>query len=136
MNRAARVALCACLVAAVSASAAEPKSPPANAAATVRVEFTDPTLANGLRGQLAEDHGAPVIAVNVAYDVGSRNERPGRTGFAHLFEHMMFKGSSNVGDGEHFYQVFSNGGSRNGTTSKHLTLYFQTVPHKRLAVAA
>ena len=56
-------------------------------------EFTDVTLDNGLRVQLVEDHSAPVIALNVAYDVGSRNERAGRTGFAHLFEHMMFKGS-------------------------------------------
>ena len=90
---------------------------------------------NGLRVQLVEDHGAPVIALNVAYDVGSRNERAGRTGFAHLFEHMMFKGSSNVGDGEHFYQVFSNGGSMNGTTSNDLTLYFETLPANQLELA-
>jgi predicted Zn-dependent peptidase len=101
----------------------------------VRVEFTDVTLANGLRVQLVEDHTAPVIALNIAYDVGSRNERPGRTGFAHLFEHMMFKGSSNVGDGEHFYQVFSNGGSMNGTTSEDLTLYFETLPANQLELA-
>jgi predicted Zn-dependent peptidase len=119
------------LLAAGSASAAEQKSQPA----TVRVEFTDVTLANGLRVQLVEDHGAPVIALNVAYDVGSRNERAGRTGFAHLFEHMMFKGSNNVGDGEHFYQVFSNGGSMNGTTSSDLTLYFETLPANQLELA-
>jgi predicted Zn-dependent peptidase len=135
MNRAVRVALCASLAAAVAAGAAEPKSSPGKAASTVRVEFTDTTLANGLRVQLVEDHGAPVIAVNVAYDVGSRNERPGRTGFAHLFEHMMFKGSQNVGDGEHFYQVFSNGGSMNGTTSNDLTLYFETLPANQLELA-
>jgi zinc protease len=76
-----------------------------------------------------------VIALNIAYDVGSRNERPGRTGFAHLFEHMMFKGSSNVGDGEHFYQVFSNGGSMNGTTNNDLTLYFETLPANQLELA-
>jgi predicted Zn-dependent peptidase len=135
MNRAVRVAICVCLAAAVSASAAEPGSPAARPASTVRVEFTDTTLANGLRVQLVEDHGAPVIAVNVAYDVGSRNERPGRTGFAHLFEHMMFKGSRNVGDGEHFYQVFSNGGTMNGTTSSDLTLYFETLPANQLELA-
>jgi predicted Zn-dependent peptidase len=121
MNRAVCVGFCVCFAAAVTASAAEQKSQPA----PVRVQFTDLTLANGLRVQLVEDHGAPVIALNIAYDVGSRNERPGRTGFAHLFEHMMFKGSSNVGDGEHFYQVFSNGGSMNGTTSNDLTWYFR-----------
>jgi zinc protease len=121
--------LCLALPAAVLA--AQPRSQPAG----VRVEFTDTTLKNGLRVQLAEDHGSPVIALNIAYDVGSRNERPGRTGFAHLFEHMMFKGSSNVGDGEHFYQVFSNGGSMNGTTSSDLTLYFETLPANQLELA-
>ena len=130
MNRAVCVGVCAFLAAAI-VSAAEPKSKPA----AVRVEFTDVTLANGLRVQLVEDHTAPVIALNIAYDVGSRNERPGRTGFAHLFEHMMFKGSKNVGDGEHFYQVFSNGGSMNGTTSEDQTLYFESLPANQLELA-
>jgi zinc protease len=130
MNRAVCSGLCV-LLAVVTASAAEQKSQPAQ----VRVEFTDVTLANGLRVQLVEDHGAPVIALNIAYDVGSRNERAGRTGFAHLFEHMMFKGSANVGDGEHFYQVFTNGGSMNGTTSSDLTLYFETLPANQLELA-
>jgi len=131
LNRSVCVGVCVFLAAAVTASAAEPKSQ----SPAARVEFTEVTLANGLRVQLAEDHGAPVIALNIAYDVGSRNERPGRTGFAHLFEHMMFKGSSNVGDGEHFYQVFSNGGSMNGTTSNDLTLYFETLPANQLELA-
>ena len=74
------------------------------------------TLNNGLRVVLNEDHSVPVVSVAVYYDVGSRNERTGRTGFAHLFEHMMFKGSENVGPGEHFYTIFSNGGTMNGTT--------------------
>ena len=131
MNRAVCVGVCLVAAAAVTASAAEPKSQPA----AVRVEFTEATLANGLRVQLVEDHTAPVIALNIAYDVGSRNERPGRTGFAHLFEHMMFKGSKNVGDGEHFYQVFSNGGSMNGTTSEDQTLYFESLPANQLELA-
>jgi predicted Zn-dependent peptidase len=135
MNRAVRVGLCACLAAALSAGAAETQPPPKAAAASVRVEFTDTTLKNGLRVQLVQDHGAPVIALNIAYDVGSRNERRGRTGFAHLFEHMMFKGSANVGNGEHFYQVFSNGGSMNGTTGNDLTLYFETLPANQLELA-
>jgi zinc protease len=137
MNRAVRIGICACLAATVSATsarAAEPRSTPRPAAA-VRVDFTETTLPNGLRVQLVEDHSAPVIAVNVAYDVGSRNERRGRTGFAHLFEHMMFKGSANVGDGEHFYQVFANGGSMNGTTGNDLTLYFETLPANQLELA-
>jgi len=139
MNRAVRVGVCACLAAAVSAgvahSASEAAKSPPDRPASVRVQFTDTTLKNGLRVQLVEDHGAPVIAVNVAYDVGSRNERQGRTGFAHLFEHMMFKGSQNVGDGEHFYQVFTNGGSMNGTTGNDLTLYFESLPANQLELA-
>ena len=66
---------------------------------------------------IAEDHHAPVYAIAVSYAVGSKDERPGRTGFAHLFEHMMFKGSENVGPGEHFYLIYNNGGSMNGTTN-------------------
>src|SRR5687768_17903678 len=122
---------CLCLAFAVLPLAAATAATPA----PVRVDFTDVTLANGLRVQLVEDHGTPVIAVNVAYDVGSRNERPGLTGFAHLFEHMMFKGSQNVGDGEHFYQVFTNGGSMNGTTSADITLYFESLPANQLELA-
>ena len=86
-------------------------------AAPDRVEFTETTLKNGLRVQLAPDRSAPVIALHIAYDVGAKDERKGLTGFAHLFEHMMFKGSENVGDGEHFYQIFTSGGVMNGTTS-------------------
>jgi zinc protease len=121
------LSVCACLVLAAQAFAAEP--------AKVRVRFTDTTLANGLRVQLVDDHSAPVIALTVAYDVGSRNEQKGLTGFAHLFEHMMFKGSDNVGDGEHFFQVFTNGGSMNGTTSSDLTMYFETMPANQLELA-
>jgi zinc protease len=93
-----------------------------------QVKFQEFTLPNGLRVQLSEDHTAPVVAIHVTYDVGSRNERPGRTGFAHLFEHMMFKGSANVGTGEHFYQILTQGGSMNGTTSADRTVYFEALP--------
>src|SRR5213593_2185488 len=99
------------------------------------VTFTDTKLANGLRLIVAEDHIAPVFSVAVVYNVGSRDERAGRTGFAHLFEHMMFKGSENVGPGEHFYTIFSNGGTMNGTTSKERTLYFDTMPANQLEAA-
>ena len=99
------------------------------------VKFTDTKLANGLRLIVAEDHVAPVFSVAVVYNVGSRNERVGRTGFAHLFEHMMFKGSENVGPGEHFYTIFSNGGTMNGTTNKERTLYFETMPANQLEAA-
>jgi zinc protease len=99
------------------------------------VKFTDTKLQNGLRLIVAEDHVAPVFSVAVVYNVGSRDERKGRTGFAHLFEHMMFKGSENVGPGEHFYTIFSNGGTMNGTTNKERTLYFETMPANQLEAA-
>src|SRR5438045_95147 len=83
-----------------------------------RVDFKEARLANGLRVITVEDHNAPVIAVNVTYNVGSRNEKPGHTGFAHLFEHMMFQGSENVGKSEHFMLVLNNGGNMNGTTNE------------------
>jgi len=96
------------------------------------VKFSDEKLSNGLRLIVAEDHVAPVFSIAIVYNVGSRDERAGRTGFAHLFEHMMFKGSENVGPGEHFYTVFSNGGTMNGTTNKERTLYFETMPANQL----
>jgi predicted Zn-dependent peptidase len=99
------------------------------------IKFTDTTLKNGLRVIVNEDHVAPVFAVAVVYNVGSRDERPGRTGFAHLFEHMMFKGSENVGPGEHFYSIFSNGGTMNGTTNKERTLYFEELPSNQVDMA-
>ena len=103
---------------------------PAQTAPTIK--FTDTKLANGLRVIISEDHNAPVYSIVVHYKVGSRDERKGRTGFAHLFEHMMFKGSENIGPGEHFMLVFNNGGSMNGTTNKDRTLYFETLPANQL----
>ncbi len=100
-----------------------------------KVTFTETKLGNGLRVIVAEDHSAPVFSIAVNYDVGSRNEREGRTGFAHLFEHMMFKGSQNVGPGEHFWLVFNNGGNMNGTTNNDRTLYFETLPSNQLELA-
>ena len=96
------------------------------------VELKETRLANGLRVITVEDHSTPVIAVDVTYNVGSRNERPGRTGFAHLFEHMMFKGSENVGTGEQYYLIFNNGGSMNGTTNEDRTTYFDILPSNQL----
>lgn len=89
-------------------------------------------LANGLRVILVVDRSAPVYAIDVCYNVGSRNERPGRTGFAHLFEHMMFEGSKNVGKGEHFTLIFNNGGGMNGTTNEDRTTYFEELPKNQL----
>jgi zinc protease len=96
------------------------------------VKFTDTRLPNGLRVLIAEDHYAPVYAIAVSYSVGSKDERKGRTGFAHLFEHMMFKGSEKVGSGEHFFLVFNYGGSMNGTTNTDRTVYFEILPKNQL----
>lgn len=107
----------------------------AQTARNVRVDFKETTLKNGLRVITVEDHSAPVIAVALTYNVGSRNERQGRTGFAHLFEHMMFKGSENVGSGEHFMLVFNNGGTMNGSTNEDRTNYFEALPANQLDLA-
>ena len=100
-----------------------------------RVTFTDTRMKNGLRVIVSEDHSAPVFSIAVTYNTGSRDERKGRTGFAHLFEHMMFKGSEQVGPGEHFMLVFNNGGNMNGTTNKDRTLYYETLPANQLDLA-
>src|ERR1700730_14370820 len=91
-------------------------------------------LANGLRVVLNEDHSAPLVAVNLWYHVGSKNERPGRTGFAHLFEHMLFSGSAHIGNNEHFRHVQRVGGVLNGTTFFDRTNYFETLPSNYLAL--
>ena len=96
------------------------------------IEFKEFKLENGLRVLLAEDHRAPTYSISVTYNVGSRDEKPGRTGFAHLFEHMLFQGSENVGKGEHFILVQNNGGSANGTTNSDRTNYFETLPANQL----
>ena len=93
------------------------------------------TLDNGLRVILSEDHSLPIVSVVIYYDVGSRNERPGRTGFAHLFEHMMFQGSENVPKAAHFQYIYNNGGTLNGTTSTERTNYFETLPAHQLPLA-
>jgi zinc protease len=111
------------------------QSAPAPARKIQPLQFNDTKLKNGLRVVIAEDHSAPVFAVAVNYNVGSRDERKGRTGFAHLFEHMMFKGSENVGALEHPHLIFTNGGSMNGTTNKDRTLYFEILPANQLDLA-
>src|SRR5215211_3622141 len=105
------------------------------AAPVSKIQFTDTKLKNGLRVIVSEDHAAPVFSIVVNYNVGSRNERKGRTGFAHLFEHMMFKGSENVGQNEHPYLMFMNGGNMNGTTNKDRTLYYEVLPANQLDLA-
>ena len=93
------------------------------------------TLSNGLFVTLSEDHTAPIVAVNLWYHVGSANEREGRTGFAHLFEHMLFQGSASVAANEHFELVQRAGGTLNGSTWLDRTNYFETVPSNQLELA-
>jgi predicted Zn-dependent peptidase len=99
------------------------------------IEFSDERLANGLRLIISEDPLAPVVAVNIWYAVGSKHELPGKTGFAHLFEHVMFQGSAHVSKTEHFGLIQSVGGTMNGTTWLDRTNYFETVPSNQLEVA-
>jgi zinc protease len=92
-------------------------------------------LDNGLFVTLSEDHTAPIAAVNLWYHVGSANEKRGRTGFAHLFEHMLFQGSAHVGSNEHFELIQRAGGTLNGSTWLERTNYFETIPSHELALA-
>ncbi|MBA3892588.1 MAG: insulinase family protein [Gemmatimonadales bacterium] len=110
--------------------------PPLEAqSAPIDIPFERHVLPNGLTLIIHEDHKAPIVAVNVWYHVGSKNERPGRTGFAHLFEHLMFNGSEN-NDGEYFGPLYRVGATDiNGTTNQDRTNYFQNVPINALDLA-
>ena len=101
----------------------------------MRIPVESYHLPNGLHVVLSENHTAPIVAVNLWYHVGSANERLERTGFAHLFEHMLFQGSSNVQANEHFELVQRAGGTLNGSTWLDRTNYFQTMPSNQLAIA-
>lgn len=102
---------------------------------TVHFPFESHTLENGLRVILQPDRTTPVVAVHLMYHVGSKNERPGRTGFAHLFEHLLFQGSENVPREGHFKFIQNAGGTLNGTTWFDRTNYFETVPSNELDLA-
>ena len=99
------------------------------------IPFSERRLGNGLRVIVAPDHLAPVVAINLWYDVGSRHETPGRTGFAHLFEHFMFQGSRHVTKAEHFGLIQGAGGVNNATTYFDRTNYFETLPSHQLELA-
>ena len=101
----------------------------------MRIPIETFRLDNGLFVTLSEDHTAPIVAVNLWYHVGSANEKTGRTGFAHLFEHMLFQGSAHVGSNEHFELIQRAGGTLNGSTWLERTNYFETVPSNELALA-
>jgi zinc protease len=104
----------------------------APAVAQLNIPFRTEVLSNGLKVILHEDHSAPIVSVNIWYHVGSGREKPGRTGFAHLFEHMLFQGSQNVGDDKHFGYIQEAGGTLNGSTNNDRTNYFETVPSQYL----
>jgi zinc protease len=107
---------------------------PAARAATrpTRLEYTTTTLGNGMQVVLLEDHSTPIVHAEIWYHVGSKNEKPGRTGFAHLFEHMMFKGSKNVEPEGHPSWISSIGGQSNAYTTEDATVFWETVPAQYL----
>jgi zinc protease len=92
------------------------------------IDFEKYTLENGLDVILHTDHSDPIVSVAIQYHVGSNREKPGRTGFAHLFEHMMFQESENVGQDQFFKKIQAAGGTLNGGTSSDATTYFEVVP--------
>src|SRR5690606_20776276 len=96
------------------------------------VPYTQYELSNGLTLIVHEDHSDPIVHVDVTYHVGSAREEIGKSGFAHFFEHMMFQGSDNVGDEQHFKIISEAGGTLNGTTNRDRTNYFETVPSNQL----
>jgi zinc protease len=97
-----------------------------------KLDYSMTTLPNGLKVVLLEDHSTPVVHAEIWYHVGSKNEKPGRTGFAHLFEHMMFKGSKNVEPEGHPSWISSVGGQSNATTNEDATIFWQTFPAQYL----
>jgi zinc protease len=120
-------------VSAQAPAAAAPAAAPAPKPITV--PYTQFTLPNGLHVMLHEDHTVPLVTVNVWYHVGSAREKPGRTGFAHLFEHLMFEGSGHVKEGEFDTLLESAGGTNNGSTENDRTNYFIDVPSNALDLA-
>src|SRR6476646_7566298 len=100
-----------------------------------RLDYTMTTLSNGMQVVFLEDHSTPIVHAEIWYHVGSKNERPGRTGFAHLFEHMMFKGSKNVEPEGHPSYIVSIGGQSNATTNEDATIFWETTPAHYLPLA-
>ncbi len=127
-------------VSSIAAAAKEPRPTTTTGAATDTappgLPFEKYTLPNGLEIILHEDHRVPQVAVDVWFKVGSKDEQPGRTGFAHLFEHVMFQGSRHVGEDKHFAYLQKAGVSNaNGSTSEDRTNYFEVVPANQLELA-
>src|SRR5206468_8544767 len=105
------------------------------AARPPKLQYELISLSNGLTVVLSEDHSTPIVHLQLWYHVGSKNEKPGRTGFAHLFEHMMFKGSKNVEPEAHTSFISSVGGKSNAYTTEDETVFWETVPAQYLPLA-
>ncbi len=103
--------------------------------ALASITFTEYTLPNGLHVILQEDHSTPIVAVSVMYHVGSKNEDPQRTGFAHFFEHLLFEGSDNIKRGEYMKFIQSAGGQLNANTTQDRTFYYEVLPSNQLELA-
>ncbi len=123
------------LVATILLGAAALAAPLSAAVHPPKLDYQITTLSNGLRVILSEDHSTPIVHVSVWYHVGSRDEKPGRTGFAHLFEHMMFKGSKNVQPESHTSIIASYGGRSNAYTQEDATVFWETLPSQYLPLA-
>jgi zinc protease len=132
MSRSRLVSLAMLALPAVAATAQQPTAP---AASAIDIPFEKYVLRNGLTVVLAENHATPLVAVEVMYHVGSKNEVLGRTGFAHMFEHVMFTGSGHVPYGLHDKYTEGVGGANNGTTYFDWTLYYETIPSNYLETA-
>mgnify|MGYP003981640537 FL=1 len=97
-----------------------------------QIAFEEYDMANGMHVILHQDPTTPIVAVSVLYHVGSKNEVPGRTGFAHFFEHLLFEGSENIDRGEYMQLVQNNGGSLNANTTQDRTFYYEILPSNQL----
>ena len=128
------IKLCRRLVTAATAASVAAAASVALSAAVrpPKLQYQIATLPNGLTVVLEEDHSTPIVHLNLTYHVGSKNERPGRTGFAHLFEHLMFKGSRNVQPEAHTSMISSIGGQSNAYTTEDETVFWETVPAQYL----
>jgi len=123
------------LVGAAAATTARGQPAPAQPQAAGRIAIDRSTLPNGLTLQLLEDHSSQVVAVSLWFDVGARDEAKGKTGFAHLFEHMMFQGSANIAKAEHSQLVERAGGRDNANTQYDITRYYREIPSNRVNLA-
>src|SRR5436309_15915314 len=132
MVRFLRVLAAALLAGGIFSAAAQPALA---ASRPPKFQYQITTLPNGLTVVLSEDHSTPIVHLNLTYHVGSKNERPGRTGFAHLFEHLMFKGSKNVEAEAHTSMIASVGGQANAFTTEDETTFWETFPSQYVPLA-